>query len=265
MKHILIDAYGCSTARIDNLMDVYEVINKLINTMGLKAIMPPQLVPYYYCKDPNDVGISAFVLLKGGHFTIHTFPKYGCYFADLLYDGMVSAEAVESLLCREFPCDSFYMKPIDRYEFDENDMGIYQKADFGPHYLIRAKAEKTPTLDDYMNLLDSLPGKVNMHPIARPYVLKDNVNDPTYLSGIVVIAESHIAIHYNYKTGEVMMDIFSCKRVDENKYKIVMDELFGENFEDVCIKRGRQNAQRMDNQQNKYEQHKNWQDVIVSD
>ena len=77
MIHILVDSYGCSTERIDNLMDVYEVINKVVNTMGLNAIMPPQLIPYYYCEVPEDVGISAFVLLKGGHFTIHTFPQYG--------------------------------------------------------------------------------------------------------------------------------------------------------------------------------------------
>ncbi|MBQ3596213.1 MAG: S-adenosylmethionine decarboxylase [Clostridia bacterium] len=262
MKHILIDSYGCSTERIDNLMDVYEVINKVINIMGVKAIMPPQLIPYYYCEEPEDVGISAFVLLKGGHFTIHTFPKYGCYFADLLYDGFADAKTLEALLTREFPCDSFFMKPIHRDEFDKNDMGIYQTADFGPHYLIRAKAEKAPTIDEYMDMLDRIPYKVNMHPICRPYVLRDTVDNPSYLSGIVVIAESHIALHYNYKTGEVLMDIFSCKTVDEQKYQEVMATLF-DSYEDVLILRGRKNAQRKDTQHNKYETHKTWQDVIT--
>lgn len=262
MIHILVDSYGCSTERIDNLMDVYEVINKVINTMGVNAIMPPQLIPYYYCEVPEDVGISAFVLLKGGHFTIHTFPQYGCYFADLLYDGFISANTLEALLKREFPCDSFFMKRVDRDEFDKNDMGMYQSADFGPHYMVKAKVETAPTLGDYMDILDSLPAKIGMHPITRPCVLKDNINHPTYLSGIAVIAESHIAMHYNMQSKEVLMDIFSCKTVDEDKYLEVMSKMFGE-YKDVLILRGRKNEQRKDSQLNKHENHKHWQDVIV--
>lgn len=262
MLHILIDSYGCSTDRINNLMDVYEVINKVIHQHGLKAIMPPQLIPYYYCQDPADVGISAFALLKGGHFTIHTFPQYGCYFADLLYDGFVDKESLRALLEREFPCDSFFVKRIDREEFDKNDMGVYQETDFGPHYMIHSKPETVPTIGEYIELLDNLPEKVGMHPITRPCVLHDTLKDPTYLSGIAVIAESHIAMHYNYKTGEVYMDIFSCKEVDENKYNQVMTEMMGNNFRDVLIRRGRKNQQRKDSQQNKYESHKGWQDVI---
>ena len=45
MVHVLVDSYGCSTQRLDNLMDVYEVLNKIVNTMRLEAIMPPQLIP----------------------------------------------------------------------------------------------------------------------------------------------------------------------------------------------------------------------------
>ncbi len=261
MIHVVIDSYGCSSERIDNLRDVYEVINDIVNIMQVEAIMPPQLIPYYYCKDPADVGISAFVLLKGGHFTIHTFPQYGCYFADLLYDGFVDARVLETLLKREYPCSSIFVKRIDRDEFDKNDMGMYQSGDFGPHYMIRAKASKVPTIDDYMEILDNLPDQVGMHPISRPCVLKDNIKNPSYLSGIAVIAESHIALHYNYETNEVFMDIFSCKEVNEDKYKKVVTEMF-DDYSDVMILRGRKNDQRKDSQENKYDNHKNWQDVI---
>ncbi|MBQ7906723.1 MAG: S-adenosylmethionine decarboxylase [Clostridia bacterium] len=262
MIHILVDSYGCSTERLDNLKDVYEVINSVINVMQVDAIMPPQLIPYYYCEKPEDVGISAFVLLKGGHFTIHTFPQYGCYFADLLYDGYADAQLLETLLKREYPCGSFFLKRIDRDEFDGSDMGMYQSADFGPHYMIKAKLNKTPTIDDYMTTLDNLPYEVGMHPITRPCVLRDNIKNPTYLSGIAVIAESHIAMHYNYKTGEVLMDVFSCKTVDEDKYAEAIAGMF-DSFSDVLILRGRQNEQRMDSQQNRHDSHKHWQDVIV--
>ncbi|MBQ7377698.1 MAG: S-adenosylmethionine decarboxylase [Clostridia bacterium] len=263
MIHILVDSYGCSSDRINNLMDVYEVINKVVNQNGLKAIMPPQLIPYYYCRDERDVGISAYILLKGGHFTIHTFPKWGCYFADLLYDGFVDKDSLEAFLEREFPCDSLFIRRVDRDdELDVEDMGIYQKNDFGPHYMIRSRPAKVPTLGEYMELLDNLPEKAGMHPITRPCVLHDTIKNPTYLSGIAVIAESHIAMHYNYKTGEVFMDVFSCKEVEEDKYKQAMQEIFGGDYEDVCIQRGKRNQQRMDSQENRYDSHKGWQDVI---
>jgi len=164
---------------------------------------------------------------------------------------------------REFPCDSLFIKRIDRDEFDKNDMGMYQLADFGPHYMITAKPEKVPTVNDYMEILDNLPYKVDMHPITRPCVLNDRIKNPTYLSGIAVIAESHIAMHYNYETGEVLMDIFSCKTVDDKKYEKQMREMFGDNFKDVLILRGRKNEQRKDSQQSKHDSHKGWQDVIT--
>lgn len=262
MIHVLVDSYGCSTDRIDNLMDVYEVLNKTINTMRLQPIMPPQLVPYYYCEKLEDVGISAFVLLKGGHLTIHTFPQLGCYFLDLLYDGYASADTLEKLLRKEFPCDAFFIKRIDREEFDKNDMGMYDIADFGPHYMIRTVLNHVPTVDELMTKLDKLPYDVAMHPITRPCVLKDKVDDPDYLSGIVLIAESHIAMHYNYKTGELLMDIFSCKSIEPSKYQAVMQNMFDSPFSDVLILRGRKHEQRQNTQVNKYYSHKNWQDVI---
>ena len=264
MLHIVVDSYGCSTERLDNLKDVYEVINRVVNDMGLKAIMPPQLIPYYYCTDPDDVGISAFILLKGGHFTIHTFPKYGCYFADLVYDGFIAKEKIEPLLEREFPCDSLHIKTIHRDRFDGDDIkDAYELADFGPHYMISAKPDHVPTLGEYMEILDNMPEKVGMHPITRPCVLHDTIRNPKYLSGIAVIAESHIAMHYCYETGEVLMDIFSCKTVDEKKYAKAMADMFGTDYKDVLIRRGRRNKQRKDTQQSRYESHKGWQDVII--
>ena len=262
MIHVLVDSYGCSTQRLDNLMDVYEILNKIINVMRLKSIMPPQLVPYYYCQKLEDVGISAYVLLKGGHLTIHTFPQLGCYFLDVLYDGYASAELLEKLLKKEFPCDAFFIKRIDRKEFDKSDMGMYDVADFGPHYMISTTLKHVPTIDEFTDKLDKLPYEVDMHPISRPCVLKDKVCSPEFLSAIVLIAESHIAMHYNYKTNEVLMDIFSCKSIDNVQYEKVMRNMFDAPYKDVLILRGRKHEQRQNTQVNKYYAHKNWQDNL---
>ena len=265
MMHFVIDSYGCNSSRTDNLLDIYEVINKLVDDFQLSPIMPPQLIPYYYCQNPADVGISAFVLLKGGHFTIHTFPKWGCYFADLMCENrFVNKDALYDFMKREFPCSSLSITPIYREEFTENDMGAYSLADFGPHYMISSILEEGNeyTLESMMHLLDSLPSKVDMHPISRPVVLYDTIDNPEFISGIAVIAESHIAIHYNIKERKVLMDIFSCKTVDGKKYAEVMNEMFKGNYRDVLIRRGRKNEQRLETQENKFNSHKFWQDII---
>ncbi len=264
MDHVLVDAYGCSTSRLDNLMDVYSVLNEILNKMRINAVMPVQLVPYYYCENVDDVGISAFVLTKGGHLTIHTFPRLGCYFLDLIYDGFVDSSVLEAVLRAEFPCNSFFRKKIDRDDFDKNDMGNYELADFGPHYMISTKLEKEPTIDDFYHLLDQMPYEVGMHPISRPCVVTDKVKNPEYLSAIIVIAESHIAVHYNYKTSELLMDIFSCKQIEESKYQAMIKKLFGDNYKDVLILRGRKHADRQQSQTVTHDRFKGWQDYITN-
>ncbi len=265
MDHVLIDAYGCNTSRLDNLMDVYSVMNEILNKMQVKAVMPIQLIPYYYCQNEEDVGISAFVIIKGGHLTIHTFPRLGCYFLDLLYDGFVQSVVLENVLKAEFPSNSFFSKKIAREDFENDDLKNYDSADFGPHYMISAVMDTEPTIDRFYHILDKIPYRVGMHPISRPCVVTDKVNDPEYLSAIVVIAESHIAMHYNYKTKQLLMDIFSCKSIEEKKYSEMIHSLLGDNYRDDLIHRGRKHAVRQQSQLVTHDNYKGWQEYIVEE
>ena len=83
----MIDAYRGNESRLDDIKSVNATLNEIVLALHLNAVMPPFLLPYYYAKDSEDDGISAFTILEGGHITLHTFPKRGCVFADLLYDG----------------------------------------------------------------------------------------------------------------------------------------------------------------------------------
>ena len=63
------------------------------------------------------------------------------------------------------------------------------------------------------SLLDRLPGEISMTKIAPPSVhryIGDKVED-WGISGFVLIAESHIAIHTFPERGYVWADVFSCK------------------------------------------------------
>lgn len=66
----------------------------------------------------------------------------------------------------------------------------------------------------------------------------------------------------NIKTREVMMDIFSCKRVDEQKYKEIVMDLFNGQYQDVLIRRGRRNIGRLETSETRNERYRYWQETI---
>ena len=90
---------------------------------------------------------------------------------------------------------------------------------FGPHLTLELYGCPNNLLED-MNLmvdfLDSMPNQIGMTKIMPPYVFKYSglVPEDWGLSGIVIIAESHIACHSFPSKGLLTFDIFSCKEFD---------------------------------------------------
>ena len=58
-----------------------------------------------------------------------------------------------------------------------------------------------------------------MTPITRPFVVYDKIDDPQFISGIIVIAESHISIHYDTKTNKLYFDMFTCRPLPSETMK----------------------------------------------
>ena len=73
--------------------------------------------------------------------------------------------------------------------------------------------EKLADEDLVRALLDRYPAEIGMTKIAPPYVCRYDAGKPedAGVSGFVLIAESHIAIHTFPERGYVWVDIFSCK------------------------------------------------------
>jgi len=67
------------------------------------------------------------------------------------------------------------------------------------------------------NLLDRYPDEIGMTKISEPHVFEYHGQKPDDwgVSGFVLIAESHIAVHTFPEHGQVWVDIFSCKGFDE--------------------------------------------------
>jgi S-adenosylmethionine decarboxylase len=66
------------------------------------------------------------------------------------------------------------------------------------------------------DLLDEYPARIDMHKITTPYVIRYVGVKPEDwgVSGIVLIAESHLSIHTFVERKSVNIDVFSCKDFD---------------------------------------------------
>jgi S-adenosylmethionine decarboxylase len=77
------------------------------------------------------------------------------------------------------------------------------------------------------SLLDRFPGEIRMTKISEPHVQRYVGDKPEDwgVSGFVIIAESHIAVHTFPERGYVWVDIFSCKAFEAPAaVEIVVDE-----------------------------------------
>jgi S-adenosylmethionine decarboxylase len=98
---------------------------------------------------------------------------------------------------------------------------------------------KLQDLPALYELLDTLPGRINMTKIMPPIVTRYVGVTPEDwgISGFVMIAESHISVHTFPERGEVAIDVFSCKEYDPVLVCDEMIEAFGLAEVETCVLR----------------------------
>ena len=260
MNHIMIDGYYGSESRLDDLKTVNSVLNDIVTELNLTSVMPPYLLPYYYAKDGEDDGISAFTILEGGHITIHTFPHRGCLFVDLLYDGYFDEDKLNKILRNTFNYSETNQKSvrterrfldttIDKSKIWNGEKNVQ---DFGPHIIARIE-DVDITFEQIFDILDEMPDKINMLPICRPCVLKAD----GYLSGIVLIAQSHIAFHYSIAEKTLFCDLFSCSFYDIYNFTEYLEKRFGK-CEFMTLIRGSKHENKILNRSRKIKRYGKW-------
>ena len=102
---------------------------------------------------------------------------------------------------------------------------------FGQHLMVDGyggNISKLEDLDLIYDFLDTYPNEMGMTKIMPPYVFKYIGKKPEDwgLSGVVLIAESHISIHTFPVKQFLSIDIFSCKSFDSNKVIFYVEDLF---------------------------------------
>ena len=233
------DCYGAINFKLDDMMGIYDLLNGVAAVANLDTVAPPTLIPYYYGSDPEDVGISAYLFLRGGHITIHTFSKRECYFLDIMYDGFFNSEMVYNYLENHLPFNKGVSSYCvnDRRVTEESRMEFTDN-DFGPHLVGRMRPREPLTLDLAFDTLEKLVEMADMTPITRASVIKDSRDNPAFVQGIVVIAQSHISLYYDIKNNVLYFDLFSCAYFDFSDIEAKMEELFGKMESMQLVTRG---------------------------
>ncbi|WP_437760627.1 S-adenosylmethionine decarboxylase [Sorangium sp. So ce1389] len=251
LTHFTMDGFHGFRSRFDDVKLAQELLEEVPGVLRLKPVMPPFILPYYNGVVAEDCGISAFVLLLGGHLTIHTFSFRECFFADLVYPGAFDSQRVQMMLQTTLPCRSVFTQTVDRGEGGDlqerrGHEVVSPEADFGPHLFLQFSPYRGPTsLDALFDIFDHLPAKIGMTPIMRPFVVKTATREGTpVISAMVMIAESHITLHIFPDSDEAFFDLFSCKFFDVEPVVRVLAEQFGGNVtEQVLVPRGQRYLQ----------------------
>jgi len=216
MLHFTIDGFRGFRSRFDDAHLVQEILEDAPAQLGLKRAMPAFVLPYYNGAVPEDCGISAFVFLAGGHFTLHTFSFRETYFADLVAPDEFDPAKLRSLLEAVFPCALTSVRHVERQDLKDSEPDVDN--DFGPHLFLNIDAYQGPRdLDSLFQLFDRLPAEIGMTPIMRPYVIRDTTSDgQPVLSALTMIAESHVSLHVFPREERAYFDIFSCRFFDRS-------------------------------------------------
>ena len=211
-NHLFYDGYNLDNELLANP----ETINSLLETIN-KYIFQNKgkisLKPYFNGKVKKDGGVSGIILGDGFHFTCHTFSYKNTVFVDY-FGNDFSKEKVSQIL-------------FDFFDTDEFDMGSKDvKGNFGKHIIVHPPSIALP---DAKNVIRVILKEINMTPIMELLV---NQYGKDSFDLLQPIAESHISFHK--KNNKMVVDTFSCKYFDVDKFL----EIMGNPKEYIEVNRG---------------------------
>jgi S-adenosylmethionine decarboxylase len=117
---------------------------------------------------------------------------------------------------------------------------------FGSHLMIdghHADKSKLEDKDFIHSVLEQLPVQLDMNKVMPVHVVDVSGSHPedAGITGVVIVAESHIAIHTFPEKRFVSLDVFSCKEFDTQKAISSLVEAFQiGRFETHLINRGKE-------------------------
>jgi S-adenosylmethionine decarboxylase len=111
--HLILDGYGCDRQRLEDISLIYNFLSEYPAQIKMTKIMPPYVFRYE-AKNPQDWGISGFVLIAESHISIHTFPEKNYFSLDIFSCKDFDSEQAISYVSSLFAPQKSEIKLLDR-------------------------------------------------------------------------------------------------------------------------------------------------------
>lgn len=112
-QHLMVDGYGCSPQSLQDITLIYNLLDEYPQQINMHKIMPPYVFRYEG-KNPEDWGISGFVLIAESHISLHTFPEKGYLSLDIFSCKKFDVEVALWYVKETFAIQSFERYLLDR-------------------------------------------------------------------------------------------------------------------------------------------------------
>lgn len=115
------------------------------------------------------------------------------------------------------------------------------KKGYGPHLTYDGYNCPTDPLNNMQlvfQFLSKMPEVLGMHKLTQPYTLfydGGGIAEDYGVTGVVIIAESHISIHTYPHDKTFFLDVFSCRPFDVEKTLTFVRETFKAEKEDINV------------------------------
>jgi len=116
-NHLLVDAEGCDEKALDDEAAVKAFLEALPKLVGATQIHDT-VIKRHVAKDPDESGVTGFILLAESHASVHTFPAKGFFHFDLFTHDEFDHEAVMDEVHRAFSPSKVSKKLVRRSHTD---------------------------------------------------------------------------------------------------------------------------------------------------
>jgi S-adenosylmethionine decarboxylase len=111
--HLMMDGYNCDRQRLEDISLIYNFLSEYPAHIEMTKIMPPYVFRYE-AKNPEDWGISGFVLIAESHISIHTFPDKNYLSLDIFSCKKFDSDHAISYVKNLFVVQKSEVKLLDR-------------------------------------------------------------------------------------------------------------------------------------------------------
>ena len=111
--HLIVDGFGADRAKLQDLGFLFDLLDHYPSQIGMTKIMPPYVFRYQGT-NPQDWGLSGFVLIAESHISVHTFPEREYLNIDVFSCKTFDADAAVDYMKRQFGITEVSSRVLER-------------------------------------------------------------------------------------------------------------------------------------------------------